>query len=49
MTWKVEYLASVKKDVQKLDHQVRKRIRSHMEDYVAKLENPRDNGAALKD
>lgn len=48
MIWKIEYLASVKKDIQKFDHQTRKRIREYLENRIALLNNPRDNGAALK-
>lgn len=46
--WTIEYLASVRKDVRKLDPQVRTRIREFMEQRVASLEDPRSIGEALK-
>ena len=46
--WTVEYLASVRKDVKKLDPQVRTRIRAFLEKRVASLEDPRSIGEALK-
>lgn len=47
-TWTIEYLASVRKDVRKLDPQVRLRVREFMEQRVASLEDPRSIGEALK-
>jgi mRNA interferase RelE/StbE len=46
--WTIEYLASVRKDVRKLDPQVRTRIREFLEQRVASLEDPRSIGEALK-
>lgn len=46
--WTIEYLASVRKDVRKLDPQVRARIREFLEQRVASLEDPRSIGEALK-
>ena len=46
--WTIEYLASVRKDVRKLDPQVRMRIREFLERRVADLEDPRALGEALK-
>lgn len=48
MTWKIEYLASLKKDIKKLDPQTKKRLRTYLEERIAKLDNPRDVGGALK-
>lgn len=48
MTWKVEYLSSFKKDIQKLDTQIRKRIKSFLEERLVSLDNPRSIGEALK-
>ncbi len=48
MTWKIEYLASLKKDIKKLDQQTKKRLRAYLEERIAKLDNPRDVGSALK-
>lgn len=46
--WTIEYLASVRKDVRKLDPPVCKRIREFLEERVADLEDPRSIGEALK-
>lgn len=48
MVWKVEYLASVQKDVKKFDAQTRLRIKDFIENRLAKSSNPRDFGHALK-
>jgi mRNA interferase RelE/StbE len=48
MTWKVEYLTSFKKDVQKLDPQIQRRIRDFLEKRVLALDNPRAIGETLK-
>ncbi len=46
--WTIEYLASVRKDVRRLDPLVRTRLREFLEDRVASLEDPRSIGEALK-
>ena len=46
--WTIEYLASVRKDVRKLDPQVRQRLRDFLERRVADLEDPRSLGEPLK-
>ena len=48
MIWKVEYLASVKKDVKKLDVQTRLRIKNFIEDSIATSKDLRELGRALK-
>jgi len=48
MTWKIEYLESVRKSVKNLDVQTRKRIRHYLEDRVAALDDPRQLGKPLK-
>lgn len=35
MTWKIEYLASLKKDIKKLDLQTKKRLRAYLEERIA--------------
>jgi mRNA interferase RelE/StbE len=46
--WAIEYLASVRKDVRRLDPQARARIREFLEERVANLEDPRSIGEALR-
>ncbi len=46
--WTIVYLASVRKDVRRIDPAVRARIRNFLEDRVASLEDPRSLGEALK-
>ncbi len=46
--WTIEYLASVRKDIRRLDPQVCRRIRKFLEVRVACLEDPRSIGEALK-
>ena len=48
MSWKIEYAASVQKSVRKLDPPVRGRLRTFLEDRVAKLDNPRQLGTAMQ-
>lgn len=48
MAWTIEYDLAVRKSVEKLDRQTRKRIRSYLHDRLAKLDNPRSTGKALK-
>jgi mRNA interferase RelE/StbE len=47
VAWKIEYLASARKDVRKLDVQVRQRIRAFLEERVASSDDPRSIGADL--
>lgn len=48
MVWKIEYLKSIQKEVRKIDRTSQKKIREYLENKVAKMENPRDIGKALK-
>lgn len=48
MTWVIQYLSSVKKDAEKLDPQVKRRIRDFLEQRIASLEDPRSIGESLK-
>ena len=48
MTWVIQYLSSVKKDTEKLDPQVKRRIRDFLENRIANLEDPRSIGESLK-
>ncbi|EFI33440.1 addiction module toxin, RelE/StbE family [Desulfonatronospira thiodismutans ASO3-1] len=46
--WTIKYLKSARKDVQKIDPQIRKRVREYLEQRIARLENPRQLGEPLK-
>jgi len=46
--WMIKYLKSARKDVQKIDPQIRKQIREYLEQRIARLENPRQLGEPLK-
>jgi mRNA interferase RelE/StbE len=48
MAWRIEYDISVRKSVEKLDRQTRQRIHDFLQNRVAKLDDPRQNGKALK-
>lgn len=48
MAWRIEYARAAKKDIQNLDAQVARRIRSFLEDRVANLDDPCSIGEALK-
>ena len=48
MAWRIEYLQSARKSVQKIDPQDRQRIRDYLEQRVATLEDPRQVGRSLK-
>lgn len=48
MSWSIQYLSSVKKDTQKFDPQVKRRIKDFLEERVAKLADPRSIGESLK-
>lgn len=47
MAWTIEYAESVQKPISKLDPKTRKRIRSFLEERIAKLDDPRGQGKAL--
>ena len=48
MVWKIEYLKSIQKEVRKIDRKEQQRIKEYLEEKVAKLEDPRELGKALK-
>jgi mRNA interferase RelE/StbE len=48
MAWRIEYDAGAEKDLSNLDRQVAQRIVKFLGQRVAKLEDPRSIGAALK-
>ena len=48
MKWKIEYLQSAVKQVKKLDHTNRQRIKKFLEHRLAEREDPRHLGKALK-
>ena len=48
MAWRIEYSSDADKEIAKLDNQVAQRIIKFMGGRVAKLENPRSIGEALK-
>jgi mRNA interferase RelE/StbE len=48
MTWKIEIVPSVIKELDKLDRQVAKRILKFLHKRVASLKDPRSIGDALK-
>ena len=48
MSWNIKYLSPAIKDLKKIDRQMQKRLRSYLEDRIAKLNDPRDAGIALK-
>ena len=48
MVWRIEFEASAKKELSKLDKQAARRILAFLRERVARLENPRTLGAALK-
>lgn len=47
-TWKVEVAREAKRDLDKLDSPVSRRIESFLYERVARLENPRSIGEALR-
>ena len=47
-TWKVEVAAEAKRELEKLDPQVTRRIERFLYERVASLDNPRSIGQALK-
>ena len=48
MVWQIEYDLAVRKTVEKLDRQTRDRIRDFLQNRIAGLDDPRQNGKALK-
>lgn len=48
MAWRIEYLRAARKDVEKLDRQTAQRIRDFLEKRLARLDDPRSIGEALK-
>ncbi len=48
MTWKIEIVPSVVKELNKLDQQVAKRILKFLHKRIASLKDPRSIGNALK-
>lgn len=47
-TWRVEIDSEAKHDLEKLDPQITRRIERFLFERVAKLDNPRDIGQALR-
>ena len=48
MKWTIEYAAAVQKPMQRLDPQIRRRIRDFLSTRVAGLDDPRQLGEALQ-
>lgn len=48
VSWKIEYAASVQKSVRRLDPPVQRRLRTFLEERLARLDNPRQLGAAMR-
>ena len=48
MAWRVEFAASAAKQLRKLDRQVATRILTFLRDRVARLDDPRSVGEALR-
>ena len=47
MVWRVEFLATAKRELKKLDKRWQLAILDYLEDEIAGLENPRNRGKAL--
>jgi len=47
VAWTIEFAQSVRKSVEKLDPQTRKRIKAYLEQRIAVLDDPRSKGKAL--
>jgi mRNA interferase RelE/StbE len=47
MLWQVEFLATAKRELKKLDKRWQLAILDYLEDEIASLENPRSRGKAL--
>ena len=48
MAWTIEYTATARRELQKLDRQVARRILDFMDKRISVLENPRGTGKALR-
>ncbi|MFN3847363.1 MAG: type II toxin-antitoxin system RelE family toxin [Paracoccaceae bacterium] len=48
MAWRIEYARAARKDIEGLDAQIARRIRSFLEERLAALADPRSIGEALK-
>ena len=48
MVWKIKYLKSVQKNIRKIEHKERERVRKYLENQIANSDNPRRFGKALK-
>jgi mRNA interferase RelE/StbE len=48
MAWRIEYDAGAEKDLSKLDKQIARRMIKFLGQRVAKLDDPRSIGAALR-
>lgn len=48
MAWRIEYLRSARKSAERLDPQVRRRIRDYLEQRVAALDDPRSIAKPLR-
>jgi mRNA interferase RelE/StbE len=44
VAWTIEFAQSVRKSVEKLDPQTRKRIKAYLEQGIAVLDDPRSRG-----
>jgi mRNA interferase RelE/StbE len=47
MTWTINYLESVRKDIKKLDHQTRRQIRNFVDERLSNIDDRRSLGKAL--
>lgn len=47
MAWRIEYTATARAELRKLDKDASRRILDYMDERVATLENPRNLGKAL--
>jgi len=47
LAWTIEYTATAKGQLRKLDKQIARRIVDYMDERVASLDNPRSTGKAL--
>jgi mRNA interferase RelE/StbE len=48
VAWRIEYLRAARKDIAKLDRQTAQRIKDFLEKRLARLDDPRSTGNALK-
>jgi mRNA interferase RelE/StbE len=48
MAWKIEFQRPAQRELEKLGHDAARRILGFLNDRVAKLDNPRSTGEALK-